>query len=92
MPSKSLIEKVRDVHELIHDAGVKLIICLSSGKTKADLIELENSTSKMYKYLEKIDMDYELYCILNIAYRSHLRDVKLSGIKIKSLEHLELGK
>ena len=83
MPSKSLIEKVRDIQELIDDASVKLINYLENAGSRKDLINLENSTAKMYKYLEYIDMDYELHCILFNAYASHLRDMKRLGIKIK---------
>ncbi len=77
MPSKSLIEKVRDIDNAMHMASYWLYDCQLSFDNDDSLKNLDKANVVIDKLLLSLDMDYELYMILHRFYDYHMREVNL---------------
>ena len=82
MPSKSLIEKVRDIDNAMRIATHWLMSIEFGFDNNDSLRELDKANVVIDKLLLSLDMDYELYMILKRFYDYHMREVNL----IKSLK------
>ena len=81
MPSKSLIEKVRDIDNAMRLAIHWLYECKFSFDNNDSMNELDKANEAIDKLLLSLDMDYELYMILSRFYEYHMTEVNLIKLR-----------
>ena len=81
MPSKSLIEKVREIDKVMMNAQHCIMVCNLEGFKDDYIVNLDYANKRIERLLHSLDMDYELYMILKRFYDYHMREVNLIKLR-----------
>ena len=81
MPSKSLIEKVRDIDAVMRNANYWSVEWKLNGFDSDTELKLNNANKELELLLMSLNMDYELYMILKRFYDHHMREVNLFKLR-----------
>ena len=81
MPSKSLIDKVREIDRVMMNAHHCIMVCNLEGVNDDYIVNLDYTNKRIERLLHSLDMDYELYRILKRFYDYHMREVNLIKLR-----------
>ena len=81
MPSKSLRQKICDIDAVMRNANYWITEWKLNGFDINTELKLNNANDIMYRLIESLDMDYELYMILKRFYDYHMREVNLIKLR-----------
>ena len=81
MPSKSLRQKICDIDAVMRNANYWITEWQLNGFDINTELKLNNANDIMYRLIESLDMDYELYMILKRFYDYHMREVNLIKLR-----------